>query len=498
MLDLDYTRRHIIFNGVSDSSKDLVMGGNTPIFVPKVKRSSLEVSYADGTVDTTYYKANKILLENDSMQYELFVVISIYDNGAMRSTEEMNSICNNKIIDVEQWLYSGPGDLIDYGIGYYDDANVNSGNPAITPYTFHNAECTSCSSTKAVSSSEWVIKFSVAFTWPPVAMGERVYWNSPREYTKPDDGIRFLYFNKKCSYMYGLTMHGDTPMTDMVPKISSYDWPEQDGSLSLSHCRLNHPTGWESMFYSDRTLSYEFTKFFSKTNGSGKLRSVCQMNAIIQNCIEEVSQWLLNVAPQLMTVDGNVIAGGENTFLTDSAFVIGGSYVGTVPCYFLLGARCTSLSANKTEHNDYWGVKFSITMTCYPIFKVGSINFGSAQTPSHDPVVTTPIWTEYYKIDTTDDPTATESNPTKLYMFQFNSSYSSIDEGIYLAELQKTKALEFTIDSYNAADSLICNTEFTLDVEDFTSPSISAQTKTKEWYNFVIGLPPYIFITYLS
>ena len=459
MLDLDYSRRHIIFNGVSDSYHDLVMAGNTPLLIPKPKRSSVEIAYSNGTVDTSELNGD-LYFEDYEISYVFTCKLQTVRNGVVQTTEQMNGHVNDKIQDVEDWLYSGPATLNDYGL----------------PKQYLNADCTNFSTEKVASPSYWMIKFTVTFRFP-FSMDFVVNFPYERNFNG-----RYLVFNGQISSNIGLVMIGSTPTTNVVPKTNYMDWPKKNGSLNLTHCKDGYSIGKESMFYRDRTISYKFVHFIDKGN-----KNPCQLNLDCQNYIDMICTWLFHHSSALsfVTIDGMITYGGTEAMLIDSGWINPNynPYIGgTVQCDCLPSARCTGFNASKILSGDKWGVSFEITFTTYPVYSSCSLYIPPATDPSHEPEITYTEWANYAEV-------FTNERNTKTLMCELPSGNDH--PGLYLSMTNEefTKTWRFDEYAVGGSNNYIL-LPFEMDIPEYVDSSIPTNYPC-----LAISMPAFVTIT---
>ena len=454
MLDLDYSRRHIIFNGVSDSYHDLVMAGNTPLLIPKPKRSSVEVAYSNGTVDTSELNGD-LYFEDYEISYVFTCKLLTVRNGVVQTTEQMNGYVNDKIQDVEDWLYSGPATLTDYGL----------------PKQYANADCTSITSEKVASPSYWMIKFTVTFRFP-FDMTFTISFPYQRDFSG-----RYLVFNGQISSNIGLVMIGSTPTTSMTPKTNYMDWPKKNGSLNLTHCKDGASSGKDSMFYRDRTITYKFVHFIDKGT-----KNPCQLNLECQNYVDMVCSWLYHHSSVLsfVTIDGMITYGGTESMLIDSGWIDPDydPYVGGyVDCDCLPSARCTGFNASKILSGDKWGVSFEITFTTYPRFSSCTLYIPPVESPTHDPEITYREWQHYTETFTNERNTAT--------LMCEQASFTTYP-GLYLGTTNEDFSRSWTFDDYQVSSGQILMS-YDIDIPEYIDESIP------EGYPCVAITMPYFF-----
>ena len=411
MSDILDNSRHITFNGVIDTYYGLVMSGNTPIFVPKPKTSSVTVAYAHGTIDTSELDG-RLYWEDISIEYQMACCIPTFYNDTFRSTDTMNKICADRVISVENWLYSGPATLTDTG---WD-------------FSLQDSECIKIETAKTALPDYWVIKFTITFSCPFTITMSRPYIET--RVRKP--GMRFIVYNGGASNEFGLDMIGATPLTDEEPKISKMDWPHRDGSLNLSHCRNGNTSGKESLFFNDRTITYKFQKFFSIYDGNGAVKTPISMNRECQNFVNKICCWLYeHVGNTFVTIDGMVTYGGISIMLADSAWV-----EGTIPssgyanCRVLPSARVTSLNVTKTIHTEAWGLTFDVTFSAYPEFSSAQLYFPAPQEPTPTPGIVYEPWKHYADFDSAN---LEESEILYLQRLEGSIYCSFLDPGIYMS-----------------------------------------------------------------
>lgn len=442
MLDLNTSRRHIIFNGISDSYHDLAMVGDTSLLLPEPKRSSVELSYTNGTIDTS--ELNGELYFNDhEIEYVFICKIPTVYNGVARTTAQMNGLCNDKIKAVESWAYSGPATLNDYGM----------------PRVFEDADCTSVVAEKAISTECWIVKFTLHFRCP--------YNMSLSTATIPykhDFDGRYIVYNGYISSNIGLVMIGSTPLTDVEPKTKYMEWPKRNGALNLSHVNHNLSSGYESLFYKDRSIKYQFVHFINK--GS---KDICAMNVACQEYIEAVCKWLYYHSTTLpfTTVDGNVTYGGTELMLIDSGWInpnYDPSVGGDVQCNCLPSARCTGLSVTKTMFPDKWGLTFDVTFTTYPRFSNCTLYIPPASSQTHEPEIEYVPWANYAS-------TFTNEQNTKTLMCEV-PSYAN-NSGLYLAMSNEEFTKSWAFSEYvvtAATGSILCS--YDIDIPEYIDDSI--------------------------
>lgn len=373
--------RHMSFNGYDDTDFGLVLSGITPLIVPKPKQSSITVAYAHGSIDTSEIDGT-LYWEDLDIEFPFACVVPKIQNGRVINTDEMNALCSEKLREIEDWLYSGPGLLEDTGWSF----------------SLPDAECQSIQVNKVVGSSHWVIEvkaqfkapFSLSLSSPIVETSERIG--------------RFLVYNGGASYEYGLVMSGATPVITSNPKISSMDWPHRNGALNLSHCRNGLTSGKDSLFFNDRNISYRFFKRFSKYL-NGEPIPTYLMHRIVQDFVLSICYWLyVHYGAGFSTIDGNVTYGGSKTFLADSAWMDPDDIEpgASVDCKFLCSARCTSLSVSKNIYADSWGLVLEVGFTTYPTFSSGKLYFPTPQEPTPTPGIVYNPWKHYAEFNSFD------------------------------------------------------------------------------------------------
>lgn len=402
--------RHITFNGKTDTYYGLVMSGNTPLLVPTPKQSSVSVSYSHGTIDTSEVDG-QIYWNDLNIAYTFACLIPILHNGVIRSTDEMNVLCDIKAKEVDEWLYSGPATLEDTGWSFI----------------LYNAECQNIAVTKVCEDTHWIIKFEVTFVAP---------FNLTITRPSIESNIRkgrFILYNGGASYQYGLLMVGNTPLTTEEPKISSVDWTHKNGVLNLSHCRNGLTSGKDSLFFKDRTITYSFYKSFPRYNGQDQAISTWKMNESVQDFILKMCCWLYDhTGNSFVSIDGNVTYGGLSIMLADSAWLNSTTIPsgGSVQCRILPSARVSGLTFTKTIFADSWGLTMEVTFTTYPVFSNGSIYFPAPQEPTPTPGIIVTPWKHYADFDGFD------GDETLIPWFQrINGGGFSgnVADGIYLA-----------------------------------------------------------------
>jgi hypothetical protein len=421
------------------------MSGNTPLITPTPKRSSVEIAYTDGTVDTSEMDGT-LYFADQTIQYNFLCPIPKIQNGVILSTEEMNAICEQKTEEVHNWLYSGPAILTDYGL----------------PRDLMNAECQSVNESKTTSSSYWIIKFEASFI---------ADYNIPD--TTPIDnydytGGRYIVYNGFASYAVGLKMVGSTPVSALNPKTKSMEWKHKNGSLRLNHGRNGRTSGVDSSFYQDRTITYKFVKFYPKNDNS------CEMNKKIQTDLERICMWLfLHPNQGFTSINGNITYGGADLALVDSAWMypdFDPSSELAADCEFLPSARITNIAAEKSVYADKWALSLELTFTTHPSFFGGYVNFATAH-----PTVSFSIWKHYAEIQTTLD-------DDRIPMIEFDSA-------IYVG-YSKTEFLITQDWTTYTASNLGITMNFENEIPVYVHPSIDDSL-----YKVMITVPYYVAIT---
>lgn len=473
MLDLDYSRRHIIFNGESDSEHDLVMGGNTPLITPVPKRSSLEVAYANGTIDTS--EINGVLYFQDlEIQYNMFCIIPVYSSGTARNSDTLNALCNEKIVEVEEWLYSGPATLYDYGL----------------PSALVNADCKSITSVKSCANDVWIIRFTISFK----ADFNLSTYGPSAEPTWERNG-RFIVYNGYASYELGLIMSGTTPVTTVEPKVKELSWPKKDGSLNLSHGRGGYSRGYNSQFYQNRSITYKFIKFFSKKDQYGYERNACEMNQLVQEDLYRLCMWFYVHGNQpFTTIDGVITYGGTRTMLMDSTWINPNSYpYGNIPCKFLASAMVQSVKASKILYPDRWALVLDVEFSTYPEFFNGTVYLPPPSDPSPATNIVFTSWKHYAEF-------GVDERDPMTYMIPFNGE-QNIEDGIYMPcdILEIANSLTYSENSIPddgeyciSNGTILC--KFPFSVPSYEHPSKHITTGNKN-FELLIKVPRYIKLT---
>lgn len=467
MLDLDYTRRHIIFNGESDSEHDLAMMGNTPLLIPSPKKSSIEVPFTDGNIDTSEI-GGTLYFEKHTIQYSF--ICNLMKNSS--TTEEMNQRCFDKIEEIKNWLYSGPATLTDYGL----------------LRNLSDADCKGISVSKSVSPTQWILRFDVTFTAP---------FNVPTYYpakTQFNRNGRFFVYNGAATYNFGLMMVGATPVSAESPKSKELTWTNRDGSLDLSHGKNGLTTGRDSQFYSNYSIGYRLFKDFPLFNSLGQRYNPCEMNQHLQEFVEEFCNWVYRHSTQpFTTIDGQITYGGTDLMLMDSAWINGSiPSSGSVSCDFLPSARVASLNINKAVHSDRWSLTFVIRFEAFPKFFTGYLALPTELEPS--PSITVPVWKHYAETPTS------ERNDT-IYLLQFEPSheflmgagifatYGAVDASHSCVWVEHGTAL--TNQAYDVYGPYI-TAKLDISLEEFYHPSIK---DLEDKYVMAVSIPPFITIT---
>lgn len=168
------------------TSLDLVMSGNTPIPVTTSKTSEIDISTADGTIDTSR-ESGRLRFNKIVIPYVFTHTISRYDetkpNYTRRSLNEMNRVVNDHKSLVQNWAYApeeytyDPQDdrLMSYDpTRLYDTAlctvTPTQNNVAPSPtdgYILTNPRCTNFSFTKTTANDVWVLQYQIEITADP-------------------------------------------------------------------------------------------------------------------------------------------------------------------------------------------------------------------------------------------------------------------------------------------------------------------------------------------
>lgn len=467
----DYSMRHVIFNGESDESHGLTMSGNTPLIKPVPKRDSVTVPYSDGSIDKSELDG-QLYFEDLSVSYVLLAMIPKIHNGIVYDTNQMNSLCNDKIQEVEDWLYSGPATLTDYGL----------------KRSLSNADCVGLSIDKAMSTNEWVVKFTVNFKAP---------FNIPFDaisipYYSGYNG-RFIVFNGYSSCNVGLHMVGSTPLTNLEAKRSSMNYIHKNGSLDTSRGRNGMTWGKDSMFYNDRQIGYSFNHTISKFKANGTVKNVCEMNQECQEYVESICKWLYIHSPsRFATINGNVTYGGLDFMLIDSGW-IDSSYDpaegGTYNCKCLPSARVTDLSVSKNLFNDRWSLEFDVTFTTFPTFFDCELYIPASSSQSHSPVISMDTWKHYAELYTD-----AENSIDSIPMIEFKND-NDIDDAIYSGFTKNDITIVEAFSSYTVNNDTSISFDFVEDVPLYIHKSISGQTLSNPPVCAIVCLPKVISIT---
>lgn len=465
----DYNMRHIIFNGESDEYHGLVMSGNTPILKPVPKRDSVTVPYSDGSIDKSELDG-QLYFENLEISYILLAIIPRVYNGSVRDINQMNSAFDSKITEVENWLYSGPATLTDYGL----------------LRDLPNADCVSVSVDKAMSTNEWIAKFSVQFKAP---------FNIPFNdltipYFSGYDG-RFIIFNNHSSCNVGLHMVGSTPVTNLTAKRSEMKYTHKNGSLDTSRGRDGLTSGKGSLFYDDRTISYSFHHDISRYKANGTTKNICEMNQECQEYIESICKWLyIHPNSGFMTINGNITYGGLDFMLIDSGWISEGYDPitdGVCPCKGYPSARVTELGISKNLFNDRWGLEFDITFTTFPTASVCNLYIPPETSQSHNPVISVNTWKHYAEL-------YTDYNDDTVPIVEFKN-YNNIDDGIYSGFTHNDISLIKEYSAYTVNNDTSISFNFAESIPYYVHSSISSQTLSNPPVCAILCLPKVISIT---
>lgn len=403
--------RHVTFNGYTDTYFDLVLSGNTSLIVPKPKQSSITVPYAHGTVDSSELDG-QLYWEDITVEFAFACVIPVLENGYYKSTDQMNSICAEKIRAIEDWLYSGPALLEDTGWSF----------------DLPNSECQNMMVNKVVTTSHWVIEIKATFYCPfSLTMSRPSFVSNERI-------GRFIIYNGAASYEYGLVMSGSTPLTAENPKFQVMDWPHRNGGLNLSHCRNGLTSGKNSLFFNDRSIAYKFFKRFPKYY-NGEPIPTYLMHRMLQDFVIEICYWLYDHSgSSFVTIDGNVTYGGTSIMLADSAWLNAATITPgeTVRSKILPSARVSSLSVTKSIYADCWGIVFEVTFATYPVFSEGAIHFPDPQELSPSPSIIFEPWKHYAEFNSFDGEETRILWFQKDHTLQYQAISLNIMDGIYL------------------------------------------------------------------
>ena len=467
MLDLDTSRRHIVFNSVSDSYHDLVMAGNTPLIFPSPKKSSVEVPYSNGNIDTSEIDGT-LYFENLTVSYNMVCMIPKFYNDVARDDDTMNKLCADKIEAIEEWVYSGPATLVDYGM----------------PRDLLNADCKSISVNKTCGADEWVLQFTITFD---ADYNIPAYLPDIIGYSRNG---RFIVYNGYTSYGIGLDMVGATPVTTKSPKYKTYDWKHKNGYLNLTHGRDGKTSGIDSEFFGNQSVEYRFFRKFSCYTNQGARINPCTMNQTLQEFAEKVCMWLYKHSTQpFTTIDGQITYGGTDLMLMDSAWIVGPiPSSGPAYCGFLPSARVASLNINKSIHNDFWSLTFVVRFETYPKFFYGYLTLPTQQTPT--PVINYTVWKHYAEVKVND-------RDNKIHMIEYDDTFE-MGEGIYLSKdsIDLTHLYVRTTDTIEdqrfTMSGPTITAQLSIDVPEFIHESISDDESP---YVLMLTLPEYIELT---
>ena len=466
--------RYISFGGYTNMDYGLTLSGNTPLIIPKPKNSSVEVPYANGTVDTSELTGT-LYFNNSDVKYQLVAYIPTWVNGVARTTDVMNSLVTQKINDVMDWLHSGPALLIDTGL----------------PRDISNADCINLEVDKTVLADYWVVKFVAQFS------GDAIPLLATPPYEARARVGRFIVYNGRTSIDVGLDMVGLTPVTVINPKVKSASLTNKNGTLNLSHCRDGKTSGKDSLFYQDATITYKFTKFFKTKEGSTTYGQEA-MNRRLQTYVEEVCAWLyLHPNASFITIDGNVSYGGDTMMLMDSAWIDGPvPSSGNVNCGFLPSARVTDLNIEKTVFPDRWGLMFEITFTTYPEFFYGNLYLPPITDPTPAPVITFTEWKHYAEV-------SVNERFDEVHMVEYDENDDFyMGEGIYVSYdnvdatrsyVQVTSSQDYANETYlqnTGSPTLTAKVE--LDIPALVHSSIVNEENA---YALMLTVPPTIELT---
>lgn len=466
--------RYITFNGISNTYFGLTISGNTPLLIPKPKNSSIEVPYANGTVDTSEI-SGQLYFQDSTIQYEMIYTVPNVRNGMVLSTEELNQIMTDKIEDVTDWLYSGPATLTDTGLN-------NS---------LSNADCDGLSINKSIAAGHWALKFTISFK------ADYVSTNVYPTYCVPTRRGRFIVYNGRTSYDTGLEMISMTPVTVVNGKNKTVDIANMDGTLNITHGRNGLSSGKDSMFFKDISISYKFIKTFKKeytSQGQKHQYTQDQMCQQLQEYVDAICNWLYkHPNASFITIDGYVSYGGTEMMLMDSAWI-----AGTIPdygyctCRYLPSARVTGLDIEKSIFSDCWALTFDVTFTAYPQYFTGNLYLPRI-TDLQPPVITISTWKHYMEVDTN-----TQYDSALMVEYDSNDNFL-MGPGIFLShdnidtttEFVKVDSSDFVSQSfYYSNGTLYFKLNFS--VPSYVHDSISSLT---DKYVLMIELPPYIELT---
>lgn len=447
--------RNITFNGYSNETFGLTLSGNTPLLIPRPKQSSIEVAYANGTVDTSEM-TGQLYFQDSTITYELVYTVPNIRNGIALTTAELNVMMTDKTNEITEWLYSGPATLIDTGLNN----------------TLYNADCENIDIAKSIASSHWILKFTVQFK------ADYVDTNVYPYYYIPEKRGRFIVYNGRTSYDVGLDMISMTPVTVFNGKIKSLDIANRDGTLNLTHGRNGRTSGKDSMFYKDIGITYKFVKFFP-TNQSQE-----QMCRTLQEYIDAICNWLYKHSGQsFITIDGYVSYGGTDMMLMDSAWIEGNvPEYGSCLCRYLPSARVTGLDIQKSIFNDRWGLTFDVTFTAYPEYFTGNLYLPEIH-EQQPPVITVQTWKHYAEV-----------NNNERYSDFVMAEISDETDTIFVSKdnIDLTTDYAFLETGSLVHKSYICPGSIVacLDVNIPSTPVETGQT-----YCVMLELPPYIELT---
>jgi hypothetical protein len=460
------------FNGVQDSYFGLTMSGNTPLLVPKPKRSTLEVSYANGTIDSSELYG-ELFFEDLNLEYTLVRTLST----AGKDTMQMNSWCSQLIEQITSWVYSGPALLEDDGL----------------PRDLPNADCSSLEITKTIANDYWALKVTVSFKAP---------FNMPlNDYSYhyiPYRGERFIVFNGASSLDKGLIMVGNTPVVSKHSKTSEYAWPTGNGSLNLSHANKTYHIGEQSIFYQDNSIQYRFIQILSKKKIGGEYTTK-EMDLNANLAIENICTWLYKHSSlSFVTIDGQIAYGGLELALVDSAWATNPREGATVPCLLLPSSRVTALEFGKSMYPECWILTVSVTFTTYPKFFDGSLTIPIRTSPNPQPSVTVDTWKHYAEFKT-------QEVNSDIFMIQYDSNNAYVEPGIYIGIDTNVLPYDFIEEDETGTpaqsgkyilDGQDISVYFSVEVPEYIHSSMANYPVTKGWTpRIIIDLPAVLSIT---
>lgn len=321
-IDDNYRYLQLTYNGVNTTTLDkgLIMSGNTPLSHKIAKRSTMDIPYMNGTIDTSCQHGTLLFNERE-LTYTFASYIPRYADDDL---DDVNTRCDTQVEAIKYWMeHSDDGQLYDSGAGTYFDCKPLS-----------------IKVDKSFSQDFWILAFELRFK-------VRAYMQ-PRFSDYPDkadiitelDRFGEEYFTGRSFYMtgkdayedYGLYISNKTPLVQPEIKYLEHEMPYVDGTYNLGH------------YYGDTVLEYD-AYFFLDNWGSRNT-----MNAKCQAAVEKVVDWLYSAGQD--SWQGVTMAG--TTVLNDST-------LGTFHC-----ARCTGIDVNKVIFDPLWVISYKIQFTTYP------------------------------------------------------------------------------------------------------------------------------------